>query len=195
LSLSLNAVEGGATRVVIEPPTLTDPAHVTLTGALSFVATNTLDAIADDMAARDVSSGVIFDLLGVSSADMTGVDHLLKLAASLRARGARDVVGVAVPHCVEKRASVHPLKGELKIVATLSDALGIFGGGAPFSRDRLARGFRRFVERHGARYERLFEQLSTGQKPHTLFITCCDSRVVPDLLTQTDPGGGGGGVS
>jgi carbonic anhydrase len=33
-----------------------------------------------------------------------------------------------------------------------------------------------------------FEQLAHGQKPSTLFITCSDSRIVPEMLTQTEPG-------
>jgi carbonic anhydrase len=33
-----------------------------------------------------------------------------------------------------------------------------------------------------------FEQLALGQNPIALFITCSDSRISPNLLTQTDPG-------
>jgi carbonic anhydrase len=34
----------------------------------------------------------------------------------------------------------------------------------------------------------LFERLATAQNPDALFITCSDSRVNPNLITQTDPG-------
>jgi carbonic anhydrase len=34
----------------------------------------------------------------------------------------------------------------------------------------------------------LFESLATRQTPHTLFITCADSRVSPEMITQTRPG-------
>lgn len=34
----------------------------------------------------------------------------------------------------------------------------------------------------------LFERLAQGQQPHTLLISCCDSRVPPELVLGTDPG-------
>lgn len=34
----------------------------------------------------------------------------------------------------------------------------------------------------------LFERLASSQSPDALFITCSDSRINPNLITQTDPG-------
>ncbi|MDR5771525.1 MULTISPECIES: carbonic anhydrase [unclassified Caballeronia] len=36
--------------------------------------------------------------------------------------------------------------------------------------------------------EALFKSLARRQAPHTLFITCADSRVSPEMITQTRPG-------
>ncbi len=52
----------------------------------------------------------------------------------------------------------------------------------------LLEGVRRFHDREFPHEHAVFEHLAAGQNPHTLFITCADSRIVPDLITQTGPG-------
>ena len=37
-------------------------------------------------------------------------------------------------------------------------------------------------------HEKLFSELGKEQKPHTLFIGCSDSRLVPNMITTTMPG-------
>lgn len=55
-------------------------------------------------------------------------------------------------------------------------------------RDRLFKGYMKFRREDFARHRDLFRELGRRQKPHTLFIGCSDSRVVPSLITRTHPG-------
>lgn len=52
----------------------------------------------------------------------------------------------------------------------------------------LFEGAIKFREEDYNEYKELYESLKKHQEPHTLFITCTDSRVVPNLMTNTLPG-------
>lgn len=55
--------------------------------------------------------------------------------------------------------------------------------------EKLIAGIHKFQQDELGRYQELFHRLSReGQKPHTLFITCSDSRVLAELITQSQPG-------
>ncbi len=53
---------------------------------------------------------------------------------------------------------------------------------------RLFEGVRAFRENDFIHHSEVFKDLSDIQNPHTLFIGCSDSRVVPNLITSTLPG-------
>lgn len=53
---------------------------------------------------------------------------------------------------------------------------------------KLIEGIVEFRERQLPHYANRLRSLAQGQEPDALFVTCSDSRVVPNLLVSTEPG-------
>ena len=54
--------------------------------------------------------------------------------------------------------------------------------------EKLIEGVFKFQAQEYYPRRHFFQELSKGQKPKALFITCSDSRINPHMLTQTEPG-------
>ncbi len=54
--------------------------------------------------------------------------------------------------------------------------------------DKLLEGLVKFRKKDFEDHKELFGELKGKQNPHTLFIGCSDSRLVPNLITKTMPG-------
>lgn len=54
--------------------------------------------------------------------------------------------------------------------------------------EQLLAGYAIFQSQIFPHYSRLFAELEHGEEPRALFITCSDSRVMPEMITQCAPG-------
>ena len=56
------------------------------------------------------------------------------------------------------------------------------------SMKKLTQGIHEFRSKAFLSQKELFERLAATQSPDVLFVTCSDSRIVPNLITMTEPG-------
>ncbi|KUP97037.1 SulP family inorganic anion transporter [Thermobifida cellulosilytica] len=67
-------------------------------------------------------------------------------------------------------------------------ALRLDSGHSPTASGLLLAGAREYHASTTERMRTLMSRLAQGQRPHSLFIACADSRVVPNLITASGPG-------
>lgn len=81
--------------------------------------------------------------------------------------------------------AITPEKG-IPLPGSVSDAARFFRG--EYLMKILFDGVKEFSRNDFEKNRDLFKRISRSQTPHTLFIGCSDSRVVPDLITKSLPG-------
>jgi carbonic anhydrase len=54
--------------------------------------------------------------------------------------------------------------------------------------EKFVRGYSRFQQHYFSDQQTLFDSLRESQRPTTLLIGCCDSRVDPDVVDGQRPG-------
>jgi carbonic anhydrase len=54
--------------------------------------------------------------------------------------------------------------------------------------EKLLQGIFEFQQDEFEKHRELFRDLGNKQEPHTLFVGCSDSRIVPNMITKTAPG-------
>lgn len=183
-------VKAAKTHLHISTTTEDGIIRLSLTGSLTFLSTGEMDQLIKELEAAQPSQTVVLDLSSITNLDSSGAIAIID----------------AFNQCGEQN-----IKFYIKGLPRRFEALfRVWGGGVlldkyylisendlkhkesnttPKSyRGRLVHGVQRFYAETKFNDKRLFEFMAQKQDPHTLFITCSDSRVVPNLITSTDPG-------
>ncbi|WP_224365919.1 bifunctional SulP family inorganic anion transporter/carbonic anhydrase [Hyalangium versicolor] len=189
VAFAIVAVRLGQTRAGLLPVGMPGPYRFLLSGPLTFLSIAKLERLREQTRTLDPSRGVVIDLSEVTALDASGTELLVELVGSLLDGGARVAIQGARPEV--QQVLLHHEHGkrlEPLFAVMETDVASLLQGSAHLSaRERLVHGVERFRQNR-RRFGTLFGRLAQGQKPHTLLITCSDSRINPSLITSTNPG-------
>lgn len=166
------------------------PHQVSFSGPITFLSVPELEIARARLARLDASTGVILDVRSVLVMDFTGCERFLSLVLELVVRGAKVAVLGASPSYRDKLLAADR-EGVLgpRLCVTDRDVDRVLGQVRAFEmRAQVVANLERFRIEVREHYTPLFDQLADGQHPHTLFVTCVDSRITPSMLTGSHPG-------
>jgi carbonic anhydrase len=164
--------------------------QINFSGPITFLAVPELDRARERLEQVDSSVGVILDIRSVLAMDVTGCMRFLALVAQLVDKGAPVAVLGASPSC-RKQLLAADRRQLLDTRMAVSDREvdTIIGQARAFEmRAHVIANLERFRQETREHYSPLFDQLAEGQSPHTLFVTCVDSRISPTMFTGAHPG-------
>jgi carbonic anhydrase len=187
-ALLIAAFRMGRSKTHIESLGANGPLVVELEGPLTFMSSGRLDSLRSALSHENLHRGLVIDFSRVDTIDASGASQLTELLDRFLGSNIKFVLKGLSPETREtlfslelcKKITPHIASSELEVLSVLGqNSSGL---------DRLVFGVEKFRKELKSGYGVLFKSLAEVQTPHTLFITCSDSRINPNLITSTDPG-------
>lgn len=168
-----------------------DVLRLTLVGALTFLATGKIADLQKQLNEKHrPNQTILMDLSNIRNLDTSGASAIIDLFTDCKSRNINFYIK-GLPRRFESMFRLCGGDGLLDDCYLVSehDLRNKEASIAPKSAyGRLVHGFQRFYTQQKHDDKRLFEFFSMKQDPHTLFIACSDSRIIPSLITSADPG-------
>lgn len=186
-ALAIAAIRLARSRTEVRAVRAGDQYVFVLDGPLTFLSSLDVERLRNELALLEPERAAVFDVRAVTTLDASGAEMLVSLVEDARGRGLRPVV-LGLSDDARPRFMAAGLEDAEAVLASNERELAEKLGGDGDTDARLHTGLQRYRATIKPKYSQLFEQLAEGQKPHTLFITCADSRISPNIITATEPG-------
>jgi carbonic anhydrase len=189
VAILLAAIRLGQVNITLQKSEY-GPAQLAFKGPLTFLSIGKLDAFESELASTEFPNGIIIDLSRMKAIDSSGASHLANLIERLATRKVKVAVYALDPDHITMLSTANNKIAALvtQNESQMEEILDLGNVHQQFTTERLLYGIERFKDNLNPRQKARFSSLAKGQKPHTLFITCSDSRIDPNLITSTQPG-------
>ena len=164
--------------------------RVSLSGNITFMASRSLELLSKKIDRTPKISALVVDMSEVKVVDSSGASMLLEFIKNLKAKNIKTLLkGLNRSGREAIQAVDFDRVLENSFVTSESDIAEVLRKDQSYDpRSRLLFGVERYRGERKKVFEELFDQIGKQQKPHTLFVTCSDSRINPALITSSEPG-------
>lgn len=166
-----------------------DVIRLSLVGALTFLSTGKIAQLQKRLI-TDSKQTVVMDLSNIRNLDISGTTSIVDLYQYCQTKDIKFFIK-GLPRRFEslfRACEGAELLDDCYLVSDHQLRKKISPAVLKSSYGRLVDGIYRFYIERKHNDKRLFEFISRTQDPHTLFITCSDSRIIPSMITSADPG-------
>ena len=162
-----------------------------LAGNLTFMSYERLAKIKNIALKQDGLRFIIFEFADLQNIDANGANHLISIAQEILDGGINVIFhGVNDDHHKVIADNCNSGIKPYAITVTEFEIKGILeaNGVTHSANDVLRHGISKYLRHYAKDNQRLLTTLAKGQKPHTLLITCSDSRLNPNAIFSANIG-------
>lgn len=190
LALVLAAIKLLATKSSIQLWSNKSVIRISLSGNMSFWSFEALGSIQDKVLDNPNLQFVVFEFNEVQGMDSTGARHLVETAQEISNHKIQVIFHGVNAEQNKLLSSTSDEDKPYILTVTENDIKQLLEqkGISHQATDVLRHGISKFSGRYAQEHKELIDTLAQGQKPHTLLITCSDSRLNPNAFFSASLG-------
>lgn len=187
LTFIIVAIRLLAAKVSIKNSSDGEVIRISLGGNMTFWSFDKLNDLKEQILEQQTLKFVVFEFDNLSGIDSTGAKHLIDIAREIQQHNVQVIFhGITFAQQKLLSAQSDDLSDSMPYIATVTEneiKILLENSGVHYAaNDLLKHGMTKFRDNYASERQELIDALAKAQNPHTLLITCSDSRLDPNAF-------------